>query len=127
MIEQKFGLNKVALIVDDEKILRETIQYDFEKKGFKVFTAANGNEAIDIIKEHHIDLIISDMQMPLCDGICLIKKIKIMQSFSPIFLFMSGFSIYTQSEIESMGALTILSKPLNRKEMFRIVETAMNS
>ncbi len=125
MTTQKIGLNKFVLIVDDEKILRDAIQYDFEKKGFTVLTAANGNEAIDILRDNHIDLVVSDIQMPLCDGICLIKKMKIMEPPFPLFLFMSGFSSYTQAEVESMGAITLISKPIDRKEMFRIVEEAL--
>ena len=123
----KIGTNKNALIVDDEKDLREVICYDFEKKGFTVFTSANGNEAIEIIKNQKIDVVLSDIQMPECDGICLLKKISLITSQKPIFLLMSGFSHYRPDEVEELGALKLLSKPLDRKEMFHLIEEALKN
>lgn len=127
MTIDQLGANKFVLIVDDEKILRDVISYDFKKRGFTVFTSCDGVEAMDILKNHHIDVVISDIQMPRCDGISLLEKIRNTNSLNPIFLFMSGFSLYTQGQIEEMGALTLLSKPIDRKEMFRIVEEALST
>lgn len=120
----KFGMNKSALIVDDEKELRDAISYDFTKKGFTVYTSSDGNEAIEVLKHQQIDVVISDIQMPDCDGICLLKKTSILPT-KPIFLLMSGFTNYNKDQVEKMGALTLISKPINRKEMFRLIEEAL--
>ena len=121
----KFGLNKNLLVVDDEEDLREAMSYDFSNKGFTVYTSCDGNEAMEIMKTHKIDVVVSDIQMPLCDGICLLKKVNSLSHKKPIFLLMSGFSSYTQGQVEELGALTLIAKPINRKEMFQLIEDAL--
>jgi DNA-binding NtrC family response regulator len=128
MAVSQFGLNKVALIVDDEKELRDAILYDFVKRGFKVLTSSNGDEAIEILKSEHVDVVISDIQMPVCDGICLLKRSKLISlEEMPIFLMMSGFSNYSSEQVEELGAIKLISKPIDRKELFSIVEKAINA
>ncbi len=121
----KFGMSKSILIVDDEKDLRDAIGYDFAKRGFTVYTSGDGNEAIEIMKIHDIDVVISDIQMPDCDGICLLKKVNLLLTKKPIFLLMSGFSNYNVNEVEKMGALSLINKPINRKEMLKMIEEAL--
>lgn len=123
----KFGENKKILIVDDDKDLREVIAYDFKKRGFEIFLAENGNSAEQVLKDEKIDVLISDIQMPDCDGLCLLKKIKMMTAPKPIFLMMSGFTNYKKEDIESMGALALIPKPINRKEMLSLIENALKA
>lgn len=124
---KKIGLNKMALIVDDDLELRDTIGVDFSRKGFKVFTCGNGEEALEVLKKNHIDIIVSDIQMPVCDGICLLTKAKGLFSTIPIFIFISGFSNYNKEQLEGMGAYALLPKPFDRKIMFEVLEKALTA
>lgn len=115
----------MALIVDDDLELREKISVDFKRKGFGVFTAANGIDAFELVINNHIDLIISDIKMSICDGICLLTKIKSISLIFPIFIFISGVSNYTKEQLEEKGAYDLLAKPIDRKIMFDVLEQAL--
>lgn len=65
------------LIVDDIKTLRDQYSYDLHRKtGFKIHTAANGKEALDVIASEDIDVAIVDIEMPVMDGLELIEQIR---------------------------------------------------
>ena len=66
------------LLVDDEEVVRYTGKYLLEEMGYKVITAANGEEALRIFdeKQNEIDIVFSDIVMPLMDGRKLAKLIK---------------------------------------------------
>ena len=67
---------KTVLVVDDEESIRTILEMALEKTGYKVVTAKNGSEAMVKIKEHDINLVITDMVMPGMTGNQLTKQIK---------------------------------------------------
>lgn len=64
------------LIVDDEPAQREALSGFLKKKGFQVFTAADGKEALALIRSQLIDLVLTDLRMPEMDGLELLRRIK---------------------------------------------------
>lgn len=70
-------MNKI-IIADDDFIVRTYLKQmiDWEKHGFLLFDAKNGKEALDICRKEHIDIIITDMSMPVMNGMELIKALK---------------------------------------------------
>ena len=66
----------VALVVDDSMLIRHTVCRFLEERGFTVESAANGQDALEILKRIQPDLIITDMQMPKMDGSELITALK---------------------------------------------------
>jgi len=67
--------NKI-LVVDDEKIIRESLSYILKKEGYEVEEAENGKVAYDILRERSFDLIITDLEMPEMKGTELLEEIK---------------------------------------------------
>lgn len=67
---------KIILVVDDEESIVDVLKMGLEKTGYKVITAKNGSEAMVKIKEHDINLVITDMVMPGMTGNQLTKQIK---------------------------------------------------
>lgn len=82
-----------VLIVDDEKIEREGLKYliSTETKEHKIFEASNGREALQILREEDIQLLLTDIKMPHMTGLELSKKAKEEQPDLQIIIF-SGFS-----------------------------------
>lgn len=82
-----------VLIVDDEKIEREGLKYliSTETKEHKIFEASNGREALQILREEDIQLLLTDIKMPHMTGLELSKKSKEEQPDLQIIIF-SGFS-----------------------------------
>lgn len=72
MLKPVGGMEEKAqkiLVADDEPDILEIISYNLKKEGYEVFTASNGNEALDSARLHHPDLIILDIMMPKKTGV----------------------------------------------------------
>ena len=67
---------RVALVVDDSMLIRHTVCRFLEERGFKVESASNGLDALEILKHVRPDLIVTDIQMPKMDGTELISILK---------------------------------------------------
>ena len=64
------------LVVDDEESIRISIQHQLEKEGYRVTTAESGDQAVEMIRENHFDVIITDLMMDGIDGIGVLKEAK---------------------------------------------------
>ncbi|MEO5668825.1 MAG: response regulator [Bdellovibrionota bacterium] len=110
-----------VLIVDDEELLRESIIFDFKRKGFKVLSAANGTVAFEIFQTNSVDLVLSDIRMPGGDGIFLLKKIHARGGQIPVVIFMTGFSEVAPEDVTALGVRKIITKPFERKELMSMI------
>jgi CheY-like chemotaxis protein len=106
------------LIVDDEEILRDTIAFDFERKGFKVIAAGDGVAAFELYRQNKVDLIISDLRMPKGDGIGLLESVrKLPGGHGTPVIFITGFADSSDEERLQKGAFQVLAKPFDRKQL----------
>ena len=80
-----------VLVVDDAKDLRESLAFSLKRKGFKVYLAENGADAFLVVKNTKIDLVISDVRMPVLLVLNCLKKLekflKILQYFFSYRIF----------------------------------------
>ncbi len=108
---------KKILIADDEPDILEILQFNLEGEGFEVFTANNGNEAIDAAKKHLPDLIILDVMMPYKNGIEVCNILRLQPAFKEtLIIFLSALSDET-TEVKGLetGADDYLTKPISPK------------
>ena len=108
--------NCSALIVDDEEDLRDILEMICLKIGVSVQTAANGQQALDLIKKHHFDIVISDIQMPVMDGMTLLANVRQDQSVAqPKFIFITGGIDFTDEKMQIISTQTdgLLPKPFS--------------
>lgn len=116
----ELGLKKQSehiLIVDDEEAIREILTAFLEKNGDVCYVASNSDEALSILAENPITVVISDINMPGMGGIELMKEAK--QSFSDLdFVIMTGYaSDYSYTNIINAGATDYMIKPFNLEEL----------
>ena len=105
-----------VLLVDDEAELCELMAFQLEHDGFGVHTAHSGREAIKLLKNKPVDLIISDVSMPNGNGLDLLEHINTFPPKErPLFLFISGFSGMSEKEALEKGAFSCLQKPISFK------------
>jgi len=107
------------LLVDDDEQLCTSIGRMFERSGYKVTTAHDGREALDVLSDDNIDLVISDLRMPNVDGIELMEEIKRKKIDVPIIFLTAYGEIESYMDLMNMGAFEYLNKPLDVKEILR--------
>ena len=115
------------LLVDDDKNILDVGKQMLERLGFHLLTAENGNEAIEIYREHqhHIRLVIMDMIMPEMDGEDTFNHLKRINPEVRVLLA-SGYSINGQaSKIMSQGCHGFIQKPFTLGELSEKVKTAL--
>jgi len=105
------------LIADDERDILEMIQDIFNKKGYISETAANGRLALNKIREFEPDIILSDIQMPVMDGMQLLKNINETFPEIPIVLMTGHGTVKTAVEAMKLGAKDYILKPLRLDEI----------
>lgn len=113
-------------IVDDEKIEREGLKYliSTETKEHKIFEASNGREALQILREEDIQLLLTDIKMPHMTGLELSKKAKEEQPDLQIIIF-SGFSDFAfAQEAIRYGVTEYILKPVNPEDFHRVIQRA---
>ncbi len=113
---------KRMLIVDDEVNMQKVLSILFRREGYEVLTASNGAEALKILrKESSIDLLLSDLKMPVMDGIELLKQLKSSKIRIPVILITAYGSITEAVDAMKLGAVDFITKPFNKEDLKNIV------
>lgn len=112
------------LVVDDEIALAEVLANILEYYGYAVLTAADGLEALNIVKQNQIDLIISDYMMPRFNGIELHHRICADQSTSGIPMIMMSA---LPGDLKDLPVYAILKKPFPVDELMENVALALKN
>jgi two-component system response regulator PilR (NtrC family) len=108
---------KKVLVVDDEQDVRETLESVLQKIDYHPLTAANGEEALDIIRNQQVDIVLSDLYMPVMNGIELLKRVKT-EKQNIIFLMITAHpTIETAVDAIKKGAYDYLTKPFHIEEV----------
>ncbi len=110
------------LVVDDTEELREALVEFIREEGYEVFGAGNGIEALDVLKDGHIDVVLSDIHMPEMDGYKLTKKIKSEYSKTGVIVMTAYTSIYSEGDIRKIGADEFITKPFSFTEVIEKIE-----
>ena len=108
---------RVILIVDDDKDFCHTLKDIFENEGFKVLIAFNGDQAYQITKTEKVELIISDIRMPVVNGIALLEMIREKNPRMKIIIVTAYEEMKTYLEVMRLGAFGFLKKPLDIKAL----------
>lgn len=114
------------LVTDDIPATLRIMKRRLESKGYRVFTALSVDEALAIIEENHIDLVITDYRMPKVDGLDLVRYIR--ENFKDIEVIMiTGYpSIEGAVKAMDTGARGYLAKPFTDKELFSAIQRALD-
>lgn len=115
------------LIVDDEDNVSLLLNKVFAKEGYKTFVAGDGQKALDIIGEHHIDIVITDIRMPGISGIELLAKIRELDSSIKVLIMTAFATLETAIEALKMGARDYITKPFNLEDVVSSVKRVLES
>ncbi|MCZ6601988.1 MAG: response regulator [Planctomycetota bacterium] len=120
--------NVSVLLVDDEAdirtLLREIVLEELDGETCSILEAKDGQEAIDLIREQAVDIIMTDMKMPRMDGLTLLKEAKKLLPDVEMIV-MTGYSEdYTREEALRLGARDYITKPFEVDEVRLILMKA---
>jgi two-component system response regulator AtoC len=118
---------KQVLIVDDEPNLRKILSAQLTRDGYDALTAEDGEQALHLLREHHIDLIITDLKMPKVDGMTLLKRALELEPELPVVLITAHGTIDTAVEALKRGAFDFVTKPFDKDEVRQIVAKALKT
>lgn len=105
------------LVADDQAHIRRLYEYTLEKEGYRVFTAENGERALEVIAEQHIDLMILDVMMPKLDGYATLKTLREGGNNVPVLIITAKDASEDMRKSFMLGTDDFLVKPVDEMEM----------
>jgi DNA-binding NtrC family response regulator len=119
------GSNRTKiLVVDDEPAMREVLQMRLEEWGYQVRLASNGLEGREFVADYDPDIVISDVIMPECSGLELLRNLKGDRPDRPVILITAHGSVDMAVEAMKNGARDFITKPLDYANLKAILEVA---
>ncbi len=106
-----------VLVVEDDENLREVIVEMFQAKLCNVKNAGNGREALSILDSNNIDIVFSDIRMPIMDGVEMLKKIEARKQEKPLVFLTTGHADVDETEVKKMGAQALYYKPFHCEKL----------
>lgn len=111
-----------VLIVEDDVNLRRSLKDIIQLYIKNVFEASNGDEAMDIFNKETIHIIISDVKMPFCDGLCLTTKIRKLNLNIPIIILSAYSEKKLLLDFIKLNLTDFLIKPVKHETLLAILE-----
>jgi DNA-binding NtrC family response regulator len=113
------------LVVDDEEGARELFFTILSDEGYDIILANNGEEALARFKSEACDLVITDIKMPVMDGLQLLQEIRKTGSKTDVIMVTAYGEVESYLKAMSLGAAEYINKPIRIKELKRIVHKVL--
>lgn len=114
-----------VLVVEDEPTLREVTAEWVEHEGYRVITAENGAVALQLLRAISVNLLVTDVRMPVMDGVSLLQTVKSSGAPLPNMIFVTGFADITPREAYDLGAEGTLAKPFERCDLAALLRRSL--
>ncbi len=117
---------KIALVVDDEPLLRRQVAEALENYGFdQILEAENGQQAVELAVARRPLLVVMDVSMPVMDGVTAAEKIS-KQAPTPIVLLTGNKDSETLDRAREAGVMSYLVKPFNQDQAIPAIDLAIH-
>jgi len=122
-------MSKQILIVDDSPVVLAMLEDALVGMGYAVTAASNGRDGLKQLETSKFDLIITDLSMPVMDGIAFVKAAKLLPSckFVPVVFLSSEEDTEKISEAKKAGASTFLRKPFKENQLATILKIVLGA
>jgi len=117
------------LIVEDDPDILKLLETTLKFSGYRVITARNGSEALDVVRQEYPMIVIADIMMPKLDGFGLVHRLRInpeTRGIPVVFITATFVSRDDREFALNIGATRFIQKPLNLDEFLKTIENLMN-
>jgi two-component system chemotaxis response regulator CheY len=123
------AMAKTILAVDDSGSLRQMVAFSLKAAGYEVVQAVDGQDGLNKAKEKTVDLVLTDQNMPIMDGLTLIKHLRELGSYKtvPILMLTTESSDEMKAKGKAAGANGWLVKPFDPKRLIEVVQKVIGS
>jgi len=123
-------MSKKIIVIDDEPLVLRTIEKLLETEGYIVTPSESGKEALSIIDQEEIDLVISDVRMPVMNGVetisVMIERCKDKKKEAPPFIFITGYADeIANQKAQDLDPADFIHKPFNQVDFINSVKKAL--
>jgi DNA-binding response OmpR family regulator len=117
--------HKIILVVDDEESIRDLLAIKLKPHYGEVLSAENGSKALDILKDKRVDLVITDLNMPVMDGLTLLKNIS--EKYPTVIsIVLTGFGDKDKAvDALKFHAFDFLEKPFNDRNLLQTINSGL--
>jgi two-component system, chemotaxis family, chemotaxis protein CheY len=117
-------VKKTVLTVDDSRTMREMVSFTLKSAGYDVIEAADGQQALSVANTGRVDLVIADLNMPVMDGLTLIKRLRALPAYRtiPILMLTTESDDRKKQEGRTAGATGWIVKPFNPDKLISVVQ-----
>lgn len=119
------GMTQKILVIDDDESLRRVLEYTLQEEGYEVFTAASGEEGLELFEERQPALVITDMKMPGLNGFQVLKEVKERSAEALVIIVTAFGEVDAAVKAMKLGAYDFITKPLSRDELKLTVKKAL--
>lgn len=122
-------MTKVILAVDDSASMRQMVGVTLRSAGYEVIEANDGQEALDYARDHAVDLVLTDVNMPRMDGIELVAELRALPSYrlTPLLLLTTESSPQRKQEGKQAGATGWMVKPFNPDQLLATLSRVLGN
>jgi two-component system response regulator HydG len=114
-----------VLVVDDDQANLSSLATTFERENWKALTASNGKEALDLLRQSPVDVVLTDLAMPGIDGLDLLKNLKKLRPETEVILMTAYGTVEKAVEAMKEGADDFVTKPFKRAQIVKAVKKAL--
>ena len=116
-----------VLIVDDELNMRLVLGAMLKKEGYDVLAAADGLDALRILKQESVDVVVTDLRMPKLDGMGLLEKILDQYAATPVIIITAHGTVATAVDAIKRGAFDYITKPFEQDDLKNVILKAIKT
>jgi two-component system chemotaxis response regulator CheY len=115
------------LAVDDSASMRQMVSFTLRSSGYDVIEAIDGQDALDKIGDRHVDLVLTDQNMPRMDGLTLIRELRCVDRFkrTPILMLTTESSDEMKQAGRAAGATGWMVKPFDPQRLLEIISKVL--
>jgi two-component system, chemotaxis family, chemotaxis protein CheY len=114
---------KTALVVDDSLSMREMVAFTLKSAGFEVVQAGNGQEGLTKLDQSSAELVITDLNMPVMDGITFIQQLRTRPKhrFTPVLMLTTESQDAKKQAAKTAGATGWIVKPFQPEQLLKVI------